>query len=171
MSEREEKRLRARILKAFEETGSIRATVRRTGVSRKTVRRVLRGKARAAPKTLPKRPSKLDAFRPVIQRLVLDDQLTAVLVLEEIRELGYAGGYSILKEFIRTVRPQPKLQATTVIDHPPGKEGQVDWSPAPPERVRRWLEGLDVETGDLTDYDRIIDRLGGKKGDDTDDKE
>jgi transposase len=129
MNEREESRLRARILKAFEETGGIRATVRRTGVSRKTVRRVLRGKPRAAPRQQPKRPSKLDAFRPVIQRLVLDDRLTAILVLEEIRQLGYAGGYSILKEYVRTVRPTPKQKVTTVIDHPPGKEGQVDWSP------------------------------------------
>ena len=129
MNESDEKRLRARVLKAFEETGSIRATVRRTGLSRKTVRRILRGKPRAVPRGAPKRPSKLDAFRPVIQRLVLDDHLTAVLVLEELRELGYAGGYSILKDYIRTVRPAPKVKVTTVIDHPPGKEGQVDWSP------------------------------------------
>ena len=31
---------------------------------------------------------------------------------------------------------------------------------APPERVRLWLEGLDVETGDLAAYDRIVDRAG-----------
>jgi hypothetical protein len=29
---------------------------------------------------------------------------------------------------------------------------------APPERVRRWLEGLDVESVDLADYDRLVDR-------------
>ena len=31
--------------------------------------------------------------------------------------------------------------------------------PTPPERVRRWLEGLHVEKGDLEDYDRLIDQL------------
>jgi hypothetical protein len=32
--------------------------------------------------------------------------------------------------------------------------------PMPPERVRRWLEGLDVEQPDLGDYDRLIDEEG-----------
>jgi hypothetical protein len=45
----------------------------------------------------------------------------------------------------------------------PPAPGQV---PAPPERVRRWLEGLEVETGDLADYDRLIDRLDCNPGDD-----
>jgi hypothetical protein len=31
--------------------------------------------------------------------------------------------------------------------------------PTPPDRVRRWLEGLHVEQGDLADYDRLIDGL------------
>jgi hypothetical protein len=30
----------------------------------------------------------------------------------------------------------------------------------PPERVRRWLEGLDVEDRDLGDYDEMVDREG-----------
>jgi len=36
--------------------------------------------------------------------------------------------------------------------------------PPPPERVRRWLEGLDVDSGDLAEYDRIIDKHDGNKG-------
>ena len=31
---------------------------------------------------------------------------------------------------------------------------------APPDRVRRWLEGIHVEDSDLTEYDRLIDDLG-----------
>jgi hypothetical protein len=27
----------------------------------------------------------------------------------------------------------------------------------PPDRVRKWLEGLDVEGRDLEDYDRLVD--------------
>ena len=30
--------------------------------------------------------------------------------------------------------------------------------PMPPERVQRWLEGLDVEERDLGDYDELVDR-------------
>jgi hypothetical protein len=32
---------------------------------------------------------------------------------------------------------------------------------APPERVRRWLEGLHVEQRELSDYDRLIASLDG----------
>ncbi len=48
------------------------------------------------PKPRPKkqRPSKLDEYRPLVRKLVLEDELTSVRVLEEIRATGYAGGYS-----------------------------------------------------------------------------
>lgn len=127
---------RRRILAVYAETGSIRATVRRTRYSIHTIRRVLRGPsalpaAGAAPprSAPPPRPSQLDPFRPVISRLVLDDRLTAVLILEELRGLGYRGGYSILKDYVRRIRPAPKVRVTTVLEHPPGREAQVDWSP------------------------------------------
>jgi len=36
----------------------------------------------------------------------------------------------------------------------------TDATPAPPpDRVKRWLEGLDVERGDLRHYDRLVDNL------------
>lgn len=141
MSGRQRKRRDARILTVFAECGSIRETARRLGHSVNTVRKVLRGQSRdrVAPAQRPRRPSKLDAFRPVIQRLVHEDALSAVLVLEEIRALGYEGGASILKDYIRQLRPVPlSKRPTTVLEHPPGKEGQVDWSP-----YRVWLGGVE----------------------------
>jgi transposase len=90
----------------------------------KTVRRLVRPhKARKA------RPSRLDPFRPVIRKLVVTDGLSAVLVLEEIRALGYAGGYSILKDFVRTVRPKSVRRPHLRFETAPGEQGQVDLSP------------------------------------------
>jgi hypothetical protein len=40
---------------------------------------------------------------------------------------------------------------------PPTPAGEV---PMPPDRVRRWLEGLEVEGRDLGDYDDLVDREG-----------
>ncbi|MFP5501958.1 MAG: IS21 family transposase [Candidatus Sericytochromatia bacterium] len=123
---------RARILDTYRQTGSIKATTRLLGIGRTTVRNLLRGteRARAAPPAAqPLRPSKLDAFKPHIQRLVLEDRLTATLVLEEIKALGYTGGYSILKRHVRAIRPVPKGKVTTRIEHGPGSAAQVDWSP------------------------------------------
>jgi transposase len=65
----------------------------------------------------------------VVQRLVTEDKLTATLVLEEIRALGYSGGYSILKRYVRAIRPAATVRVTTRLEHAPGAEGQVDWSP------------------------------------------
>jgi hypothetical protein len=42
--------------------------------------------------------------------------------------------------------------------------------PAPPERVRRWLEAIHVEDADLSDYDRLIDGLEEPEGGDDDDE-
>ena len=41
----------------------------------------------------------------------------------------------------------------------------VGEAPMPPERVRRWLEGLDVEGRDLDDYDQMIDQQHGASDD------
>ena len=130
-NEERRRRRRKRVLEEYRARGSIKATARQLRMSVNTVRRVLRGKddERKVPVAgVPPRPSKLDPFRPVIQRLVLEDKLTVVLVLEEIRALGYTGGHSILQEYVRTFRPEPKVKVTTVVEHPPGAEGQVDWS-------------------------------------------
>ena len=122
---------RARILECFASEGTIKATARRLRVSINTVRKVLRGEhlGRAVVAQPSPRPSKLDPYRAVIQRLVLEEKLTAVLVLEELRQLGYDGGHTILQSYIRQIRPETRPQPTTVVEHEPGKEGQVDWSP------------------------------------------
>jgi transposase len=90
----------------------------------KTVRRLLR----------PKRPrkarkSKLDPYRPLIQKLVCTDELSAVLVFDEIRALGYTGGYSLLKQYVRTIRPKSVRRPHLRFETKPGEQGQVDLSP------------------------------------------
>ena len=119
----------SQIREAFQRTGSIRRTVKETGFSRNAVRRALNPHAvPPAPASHP-RPSKLDPYKAKIGYLVREKDLTAVRVMEEISEVGYKGGYSILKEHIRTIRPRPYRRPAPPIDHPPGQEGQMDWSP------------------------------------------
>ena len=122
---------RALVLKVFKETGFIRQTAKQAGVSRKAVRRVLRqgpGFHPSAPASKP-RASKLDTFKSKIGVLVREEGLSAVRVLEEIQELGFEGKYTILKNYVRTIRIKPYKRPTPPIDHPPGEEGQMDWSP------------------------------------------
>lgn len=142
-------RRREHILDTYAKIGTIRGTTRKLGISIHVVRRVLRGEdgPRQPPRSRPPRASKLDAFKPNIKRLVLEDGLSGVLVLEEIRALGYEGGYSILTDYIRRIRPAPTRRATTRLEHPPGAEGQVDWSPY---TVRMGGELVDVHAFGFT---------------------
>ena len=47
-------------------------------------------------------------------------------MLQQLRTQGYAGGYSILKEFVRQVRPVRK-PAYLMLEFAPGECAQVDW--------------------------------------------
>jgi len=122
---------RKHIRKVYAETGSIRATRRKTGHSIKLIRKVIQGQdmRRKPPASRPKRSSKLDPHRALLRRLIIDDDLSAVLALEELRGVGLDGGYTIVKAAARELRPSRAKRPTTRVKHKPGAEGQVDWSP------------------------------------------
>ena len=73
-----------------------------------------------------KRASKLDSFKGQISALLERHPYTAQQLFQQLREKGYAGGYSILKEFIRQVRPVHK-PAYLMLEFAPGECAQVDW--------------------------------------------
>jgi transposase len=60
---------------------------------------------------------------------VLTDALTVVRVLEEIRAIGYEGGDSIVKDWVRSFRPAPVVKPHLRFETEPGVQGQVDLSP------------------------------------------
>ena len=74
------------------------------------------------------RASKLDAFKPVIHELVVKKELTAIRVLREIRALGYQGGYSVLKEYARSIRRRSRRRPHLRFETDKGEQGQVDLS-------------------------------------------
>lgn len=120
---------RERVREFFQKTGSIRATAELAAVSRNAVRRELRRLALPQAVAAVPRKSKLDPFKDKIGYLVVEKHLSAVRVLEEIRALGYEGGYSILKDYVRVVRPKGRKRPAPPIPHAPGVEAQMDWSP------------------------------------------
>lgn len=76
-----------------------------------------------------KRASKLDPFKGQIVRLLESYPYSAQQILQRIRAEGYDGGYSILKDFVRAVRPVPR-PAFLTLDFAPGQCAQVDWGSA-----------------------------------------
>lgn len=93
-------------------------------VSVKTVRKALRQETPPVPLTR-NRPSQLDPFKEKITSLLKEyPTLSAVRIHEEIP--GYRGGMTILKDYVRTIRPR-KQEAFLRIETEPGEEGQIDW--------------------------------------------
>ena len=73
-----------------------------------------------------KRPSKLDPFKGQIVTLLERHPYTAQQVLQALRTQGYAGGYSILKAFVRLVRPT-RRPAFLMLEFAAGECAQIDW--------------------------------------------
>ena len=70
--------------------------------------------------------SKLDPFKGDIARMLETHPYTAAQLLQRIREDGFDGGYTIVKEYVRKIRPKPK-KAYLVLSFAPGQCAQVDW--------------------------------------------
>jgi len=84
---------------------SIKAIARKTGLSRSTVRAALRrdGPPERVPQTRP--PSKLEPYKDyLVSRLTDFLELSVETLFDEIRELGYPGTISMLKDFTRSYR-------------------------------------------------------------------
>ncbi|MGB5988098.1 MAG: IS21 family transposase [Desulfobacterales bacterium] len=117
---------------------SIRALSRHFNMGRNTIRRILRKNHERRDKghdvLEERRPvarkSKLDAFKPMIKVLLEKyPDMTGVRVYEELRENGFDGGQSIVKDYLRKVRPRPKKEPVVRFETTPGHQGQMDWSP------------------------------------------
>lgn len=75
--------------------------------------------------------SKLDPFKEWInKRLEKYPLLTSVVLFKEIREMGYSGGMTILREYVSSVRPvDPNSSKGEYLrfETSPGEQFQVDW--------------------------------------------
>jgi transposase len=78
------------------------------------------------PRQSPKRSSKLDAFKGHIVAMLERHPYSAQQIFQQLLTQGYAGGYTILKEFVRLTRP-PRKPAFLMLEFAPGECAQVDW--------------------------------------------
>jgi transposase len=82
---------------------------------------------RFRPRQSSPRASKLDPHKPTIRRWLEAHRYSAQQVFQRLREEeGYTGGISILKDYVRQVRP-PRTPAFLTLSFAPGECAQVDW--------------------------------------------
>lgn len=68
----------------------------------------------------------LDPFKGQIVALLERHPYSAQQILQQLQQQGYAGGYTILKDYVRLVRP-PRKPAFLMLEFAPGECAQVDW--------------------------------------------
>ena len=111
---------------------SIRELARVTGHSRNTVRRYLRGGEEAERRKLAaKRAEKLDDFKDYIVARVhaaSPARIPAAVLFREIKGRGYQGGETRVKQFVRTLIPEPIAEPIIRFETEPGQQMQADWA-------------------------------------------
>ncbi|MBE0430002.1 MAG: IS21 family transposase [Thermoleophilia bacterium] len=97
------------------------------GVSPKTISRTIRRGSAPTGKRPGAKTSKLDPFKPLIDKLLLQNVWNAMVILDEIREQGYAGEVTLIRNYIRPKRPLRISRQTVRFETGPGKQTQNDW--------------------------------------------
>lgn len=97
---------------------------RRYGVSRQSVYNVLNA---LTEREGVRKPSKLAPFKRYVEDRLQEFDLPATVLLREIKELGYSGGITILKEFVSNCKQDRVKQVIERFETLPGRQAQVDW--------------------------------------------
>ena len=105
---------------------SITAISDKTGYDRKTVRKYLNLTTIPEPKQRAKKESKLDQYKDHIIKKLNEGPFTASRLFREIQEMGFTGKCTIVRDFIRKVRPEQGVQAVYRYETKPGVQSQVD---------------------------------------------
>ena len=109
---------------------TVSAIARELGLDRKTVRRCIK-RGLEAPVYGPRKPRQrlIDPFVLYLrERVTAYPGLTGRRLLRELRERGYAGGYTAVTDMLRQIRPAPLPRFEVRFETPPGEQAQVDFA-------------------------------------------
>ena len=111
----------------FVEKWAVRKIARHIGVGRRSVAKYL-----SKPVQTPlhrKRTSKLDAFKPAIEEwLQQDPSVSSAVILQQVRDRGFTGGYTIVKDHLQVMRAETKARRAFVRMEPSaGERFEIDW--------------------------------------------
>jgi transposase len=100
-------------------------TARALGLDPRTVA-AWAARSRFEPRRSRPRGSVLDPFKPRITRLLDTHPYSAQQIFQRLREEGYGGGITILRDYVRRIRPT-KRPVYLKLHFAPGECAQVDW--------------------------------------------
>ena len=122
-----------------------------TGLNRRTVRKYLDNPQTPRYAARPAAASVLEPYKPFLKERMAAGVWNASVLLRELRERGFAGGYTTLTDYLRPLRQTARCIATRRFETPPGRQAQVDWGDlgeiTEPEGTRHKLNGFVLTLG------------------------
>jgi transposase len=182
--------LRHEIVQRRQGGASLRAIAKDLGISRGAVVRALahvqaQREGRAALTSGPRthaRSSIVDPFEPILKELLLKyPNLTVERALQELRQRGFRGGYTVVRQRVRLLRPRPAPAPVPRFETEPGQQAQMDFAVYDIDFTRegrrrvylfsyllgysrrqylRWVESMDLLTT-LREHVQAFHHLGG----------
>jgi transposase len=180
--------MRHQIVQRRQSGMSLRAIAEELGISRGAVYRALArvqaqrdGRAAPSPRAR-RRGSIVDSFEPILKELLAKyPNLTVERALQEVRARGYTGGYTVLRQRVRLLRPRPAPAPVPRFETSAGMQAQMDHGVYDIDFTRegrrrvylfsyllgysrrqylRWVESMDLVTT-LREHVHAFHHLGG----------
>ena len=107
---------------------SARKIARHLHLSRKTLRKYIQSPVQTPARR--QRTSKIDPFKSTVADLLEQDPTaSAVVILQRLRPLGYDGGITVLRNYVRQLRgPVHPPRAFARMEPGPAERFEVDWA-------------------------------------------
>lgn len=97
------------------------------GISKNTAKKYMEQPAQTHGLKGTRKGSKLDSYKPLLDEWIQQGVYHCVVLMERLREAGYNGGMSVLKEYVHPFRPAKAAPVVQRYETPCGKQAQMDW--------------------------------------------
>jgi transposase len=182
--------MRHEVVQRHQAGASIRSIAQDLGISRGAVVRALRRvQAQRDGETAPAKGPRLrprfsivDPFEPILEELLAKyPNLTVERALQELRQRGFTGGYTVVRQRVRLLRPRPAPAPVPRFETSEGHQAQMDYGVYDIDFTRegrrrvylfsyllaysrrqylRWIESMDLVTT-LREHVHAFHHLGG----------
>jgi transposase len=108
---------------------SFRSIAHKLGIHRETVKKyLLENRPSAEQHRKNHKESVLAPFQQTIEDYLLQDNYRSTWLYNQIKKMGYSGGYDTVKNFARSIKSRLQRQAFIRFETMPGFQAQVDWA-------------------------------------------
>lgn len=115
----------------YKQSKSLKQIARETGYSINTIRKYARDAEKPVYNSRPEKESKLNKHREYLKLRVRQAEpawIPATVLYVEIKSQGYKGSLSLLRDYLRQLKPQIKERPLIRFETEPGEQMQVDFA-------------------------------------------